>query len=280
VSNLMDFTYGNNEAFLKTALINLQLNSSFFGTILSSLNYDRIDIRFDRINNPNELAYSVVEDILREDGSRGANLHIVIGLNKIAFGPNGRQITLEEAITHELAHRYAELSGRRDDEGLAREYEGLVADQLKLTDESDPDRPRATRDVDGVDQWKADWTDTYCFVAGTRILVEEGSGADGYIPIEQIEVGQIVRSFQKGGSLVSGKVIRLFKNCANELIELTPVGDKHLLGSSVESTVATPGHVFLNEFGEFERVDSIIARGGSLVHFDGELEQVKARRIV
>ena len=42
----------------------------------------------------------------------------------------------------------------------------------------------------------------------------------------------------------------------------------------------TPGHRFLNERNEFERIDAIVARGGRIVLEDGTLASVTAERIV
>jgi Ca2+-binding RTX toxin-like protein len=48
----------------------------------------------------------------------------------------------------------------------------------------------------------------------------------------------------------------------------------------VGATYVTPGHAFLNERGGFEPIESIVRRGGMIVHEEGSLHHVAAERIV
>ncbi|MGX7872786.1 beta strand repeat-containing protein [Mesorhizobium sp. ORM6] len=98
-------------------------------------------------------------------------------------------------------------------------------------------------------------------------------GADQAIPIELISAGQQVLAFdgdrERGtGGLKLATVSRVFRKVTSCFVRLS-------CGMTV-----TPGHIFLNELGRFERIDHIVARGGQIVRADGTLENVTAEHIV
>lgn len=102
-----------------------------------------------------------------------------------------------------------------------------------------------------------------CFIKGTSILCTGGN-----IPIENISIGSTVIAYDNGGALYPRKVSRIFRNITDELLKLS-------CGLTV-----TCGHLFLNEYNFFEKIESIIARNGKIVLEDGTLTSVTAERIV
>lgn len=100
--------------------------------------------------------------------------------------------------------------------------------------------------------------DAYCFIAGTKILMADGSERS----IEEIVVGDYVSSFnplvESGrGALVPAKVVRLFKNYSDQLVRLS------------NGVVVTPGHHFLSGDGSFKPISSILSTFDSVVSADG-----------
>jgi hypothetical protein len=102
----------------------------------------------------------------------------------------------------------------------------------------------------------------FCFVAGTPVLMADGS----HKPIEQIAADDEVAAFDPAvngghGPLVSGRVTRTFRNQAFTF--------------SFLNLRTTPGHRFLTGEGGFERLDSILENDGTVVSQIGEV--VRAR---
>jgi Ca2+-binding RTX toxin-like protein len=100
-------------------------------------------------------------------------------------------------------------------------------------------------------------------------------------PISDIRVGDTVLAFDPAadlgrGALVPRKVTRLYRNTTEEWIRLTwrEYGEQKEL-------VATPGHHFLDRFGNFPTIEEMLAHGGAMVVLaSGELTEVTAERII
>ncbi len=107
----------------------------------------------------------------------------------------------------------------------------------------------------------------HCFPATTLVTMADGSQK----AICHIAVGDEVTSVAcdpvLGLVVKSGRVCRLFRGMTREWLELS-------CGLTV-----TPGHLFLNERGSFERIDEIIRRGGGIVRSDGTRISVSAEAI-
>ena len=108
-----------------------------------------------------------------------------------------------------------------------------------------------------------------CFPRGTPILVDNNQ----YVEIQFIIINDYVMNYDSIDSifhqgLKSSKVIRIFRGVTDSWLKLS-------CGLTV-----TPGHLFLTETGRFERIDSIVARGGMIVAADGDVERVTAERVV
>ncbi|MCW1754959.1 Hint domain-containing protein [Rhizobium acaciae] len=118
-----------------------------------------------------------------------------------------------------------------------------------------------------------------CFPAATLILTSSGQ-----VPIEAIRVGDSVLAYEAiagdlSGQLTPRKVTRLFQNVTKEWIELDlgskPDGQRDIL-------TCTPGHHFLDEFGNYPAIAELLLRGAGkarIVMSDGELREVSGRRI-
>lgn len=107
-----------------------------------------------------------------------------------------------------------------------------------------------------------------CFCRGTEILLPSG----GCKRIEDIRISDAVLAFEAPDKmnisrLRPSKVVRVFRGITTEWLVLSC------------GLIVTPGHRFLNEFGQFERIDDLIARGGRIVLEDGTLASVTAERI-
>ncbi|WP_431310711.1 DUF4214 domain-containing protein [Labrys miyagiensis] len=101
----------------------------------------------------------------------------------------------------------------------------------------------------------------FCFPGNAKIQV----GNDQFSYIRDIKPGDIVLSFSGSNStLVFKKVTRIFRGITSEWM---------IVNSQI---VVTPGHRFLNENGKFERIDSIVARGGSIVSAHGATTRATA----
>ena len=121
---------------------------------------------------------------------------------------------------------------------------------------------------------------TQCFPADVQIE----TFSDGCRPISAITVGDTVLAFDPftncgRGSLVPKHVSRLFRNVTTEWRVLSWQEN----GEPRELT-CTPGHHFLDEFGNFSTIAEILERSGgeeaTIVLADGRLQRVSARRVV
>jgi hypothetical protein len=96
-----------------------------------------------------------------------------------------------------------------------------------------------------------------CFLADTPILMADGTEK----PIQDICPGDMVMSFDGGykkgrGRLKPGRVSKTFVNTASMIINL-------------RGLKCTPGHVFLNGEGQFEKISTILKKDGTIVDKDG-----------
>lgn len=115
-----------------------------------------------------------------------------------------------------------------------------------------------------------------CFPRDARVLVASGCTA----PIGSVGLGDIVLSFDPctsngRGALVPRRVVRIYRNSTTEWIRLTWVeGGEH------RELVATPGHHFLDQFGQFPTIAEMTRSGrATVVLASGELAEVTAERI-
>ncbi|UNZ53844.1 hypothetical protein [Agrobacterium tumefaciens] len=103
----------------------------------------------------------------------------------------------------------------------------------------------------------------------------------GPVPISKIRVGEIVLAFDSNldfgrGKLVPRRVTRLFHNVTTEWIRLRweDAGERREL-------ICTPGHHFLDRFGNFPPIDEMITAGhATVVLASGEITEVLAEHIV
>lgn len=135
-----------------------------------------------------------------------------------------------------------------------------------------------------------------CFPADTLVMTPSGD-----MQIAAVAPGDIVlapnASIDGGcGALVEARVVGVFRNVTPEWLKLVPLGEAEDGTAAIvaphaiqpcrdetrdpDATYVTPGHAFLNEFGQFERIDSIVKRGGSIVDADGNVVLVGAERLV
>lgn len=95
-----------------------------------------------------------------------------------------------------------------------------------------------------------------CFLAGTQISMWDGTRK----PIEQIEAGDIVVSYDKDGTLKPGRVKRTMTNRARQILD-------------VHGLMVTPGHATLCGTGRFDGqhvpILDILRSDGALVLEDG-----------
>jgi hypothetical protein len=85
----------------------------------------------------------------------------------------------------------------------------------------------------------------YCFVAGTPVLMADGST----LPIQDIEVGDAVATFAVGGDLIPGRVVALIRGTSAEVLEI----------ELDEQTIrCTAPHRFLTQRGWVEAGDLIL----------------------
>lgn len=92
-----------------------------------------------------------------------------------------------------------------------------------------------------------------CFPAGTLITLWDGTQK----PIEEITTTDVVLSRNQNGAPVVGRVDKLLRNTTTEFIRLT-FDDR-------EDLVATPGHRFLTETGDYMEIGHMLRLGGGLV---------------
>ena len=115
-----------------------------------------------------------------------------------------------------------------------------------------------------------------CFPADTKVRLLERE-----CHISQLREGDWVVSFSPYGAnidteLCRKRVIRIHHNVTKEWIKLTWTEN-----GQYKELVTTPGHHFLNQFGQFRTIDAMIQNGrATVVLASGELAEVSAERIV
>ncbi len=93
-----------------------------------------------------------------------------------------------------------------------------------------------------------------CFSAGTLATLVDGTAK----PIETITQGDLVLTYDADGNPVPGRVTKLFTNTTSDFIRLSfPDGRDDL--------VATPGHRFLTETGDYMEIGHMLRLGGGKV---------------
>lgn len=116
-----------------------------------------------------------------------------------------------------------------------------------------------------------------CFPASTSIAISHTETR----PISDIRVGDTVLAFDAAadlgrGALVPRKVVRLYRNTTDEWVKLT-----WSEGRQQKKLIATPGHHFLDRFGNFPTIESMLENGkATVVLASGELTEVTAELIV
>lgn len=116
-----------------------------------------------------------------------------------------------------------------------------------------------------------------CFPSDTLISLQN----HGVKTITEIEVGDIVLAFDSTanfgrGALVPRKVTALYHNTTDEWIKLTWTE-----GGEAKELVTTPGHHFLDRFGNFPTIEEMLKDGmTSVVLASGDLVEVHAERII
>jgi hypothetical protein len=76
------------------------------------------------------------------------------------------------------------------------------------------------------------------------------------------------------GALVPRKVVRLYRNTTEEWVKLTWAE-----GGEAKELVTTPGHHFLDRFGNFPTIEEMLENGrATVVLASGELTKVTAER--
>ena len=116
-----------------------------------------------------------------------------------------------------------------------------------------------------------------CFPAHTRIRTSLTSS----VSISALRPGDIVFSYDaranKGrGALAPRRVVRIYRNTTTEWVRLTWVE-----GGEPRELATTPGHHFLDEFGQFPTIGEMARSGrATVVLASGELAEVTAERIV
>jgi hypothetical protein len=115
-----------------------------------------------------------------------------------------------------------------------------------------------------------------CFPATTPITISPSETR----PISDIRVGDTVLAFDPAadlgrGALVSRKVVRLYRNTTEEWVKLTWVE-----GGEAKELITTPGHHFLDRFGQFPTIEGMLQNGrATVVLASGELTEVNAERM-
>ncbi|MBY3314680.1 hypothetical protein [Rhizobium laguerreae] len=116
-----------------------------------------------------------------------------------------------------------------------------------------------------------------CFPGSTLIQ----TGKTSHIPISELRSGDVVLAFDPSdnlgrGSLVPRRVARIFHSVTTEWVRLCWMED-----GSPRELVATPGHHFLDQFGNFPTIEEMLNAGTAIVILaSGELATVTAERIV
>ena len=128
-----------------------------------------------------------------------------------------------------------------------------------------------------------DLSGLHCFSAATHIELANNTSS----PISAILPGEIVLSYDPNadagcGALVPKRVVRVFRNVTREWIELD-IGEIDTTTGEEKILHVTPGHHFLDAFGNFPTVAELLMRGGrsaQIVLGDGTLREVTGRRVV
>nr|WP_319512889.1 DUF4214 domain-containing protein [uncultured Cohaesibacter sp.] len=116
----------------------------------------------------------------------------------------------------------------------------------------------------------------HCFPSDTLISTSSGDR-----PISELCVGDTVWAYDEDidagrGALALKKITRLFRNATEEWIKLSWLED-----GEARELVVTPGHHFLDEYGAFPQLETMLRDGKtSVVLASGELVEVSAERIV
>ncbi|MBB4000081.1 LysM peptidoglycan-binding domain-containing protein [Aureimonas pseudogalii] len=119
-------------------------------------------------------------------------------------------------------------------------------------------------------------TDPMCFPGSTVVQIADNS----FRPIAQLNIGDHVLAFdptvnQGRGALHPRRIMRIFHNVTTEWVRLS--WDE---GGKARELVSTPGHHFLDQFGEFPPIEAMIAEGqATVVLASGEIKQVYAESI-
>lgn len=93
-----------------------------------------------------------------------------------------------------------------------------------------------------------------CFPAGTPITLIDGTTK----PIEAITQSDVVLSHDADGNPVAGVVDKLFTNTTSDFIRLS-------FADGRDDLVATPGHRFLTETGDYMEIGQMLRLGGGVV---------------
>jgi len=104
-----------------------------------------------------------------------------------------------------------------------------------------------------------------CFLSGTEIRLSDGT----IKPIETISRGELVLTYDADGTPVPGRVTKLFTNTTSEFIRLSFADNR-------DDLVATPGHRFLTETGDYMEIGHMLRLGGGtvrVVDVDGSIIQ-------
>ena len=156
---------------------------------------------------------------------------------------NYHEFTLAHIIGHEFAHLFTGL-------GDTPEFNALVNCVIFEADESAP----RVDDYDDIASPPGD----HCFLAGTTISMWDGTKK----PIEQVQPGDIVTSYDKDGTLKPGRVKRTMTNRARQILD-------------VHGLMVTPGHATLCGDGLFAGrhvpIIDILRSDGALVREDGSM---------
>lgn len=110
-----------------------------------------------------------------------------------------------------------------------------------------------------------------CFPAGTPVRMWDGSEK----PVEEITASDIVLAFDTEHNAVPGVVDKLFTNTAQEFVRL-------LFEDGREDLVATPGHRFLTETGDYMEIGHMLRLSGCnvrLIDTDGSIVDAKGEVI-
>ncbi len=150
------------------------------------------------------------------------------------------EFTLVHIIGHEFVHLF---TGMED----TPEFNAIVN---RVIFEADGSAPRVDNYYDVASP------PDHCFLAGTQVSMWDGTKK----PIEQIEAGDIVVSYDKNGNLKPGRVKRNMTNRAKQILD-------------VHGLMVTPGHATLCGDGRFNGqhvpILDILRSDGALVQEDG-----------